>query len=753
MLLYTLDEFGDFENIRKKDDEPVFVAGLIFDDKKLENEIENERARIKRYYSQIISEIRTEQNIKDQYNFTYPVALHVNNENSNKNYVRMIKEKVRDSIFTFLKKGTYKSKELFNERRQGEYYIFVNLKSEKGVTRNLDSRNTFIDDEDGSNRYENMVTYLLNNVIFNGPVDNLSQGLVLEFPTRVQTFKDDKNLNPKQKQTKTDLKTRGIDYNKRSGNTDVFYTIDSNSYNMMLKNLSMENNDKHFNLVSLRVEPIEYKFGLKDMEFMYLADSLCSKFQFEMNKLIKPNNYSRKHDLWFDYLLTKTSGFGERALIYAYDDTDDYYQEAIKAVNNGDLFKAYTNYYEASRLDGLIKNHYFDKWFKKLDEDLINEVTDESIVKAVEELDRYRKSNVFDQAILIYILNKLLYLGENHQFNVAESERILYKLYDIGISAYTHIGDSHTASKFMEKVNTNYEVGIAKKIESGIKNVVKFTDIFDFEAAEDKAVETLLATEEILKILYGEESLEQNLYLGKLYSSLGQVYGFEGKTEARDYFEQALAIFEANSADYFITLSYYLHHLIDIGDVESYEHYAAIYFNGNESLKKQLKYLVEESLKENPKFSLKFALYFYIKALYTFYLDIADQVWSDLKNLENKVSEKINKDYRLEEHPTELIFKYMTLIAIEVEENVTDEYHDRMRNCLTDKGNTIVAINLFSEVQIAHARNKIEERDSYSIKCQEKLASEFEVFKEKQFPSDGDELYEELKKIFTFMYV
>ena len=72
MLLYSLDEFGDFEGI-KQENKPVFIAGLIYDDKNNDNEIANERKRIEAYYKAVIDEVKTEDE-----DFQYPSALHAN---------------------------------------------------------------------------------------------------------------------------------------------------------------------------------------------------------------------------------------------------------------------------------------------------------------------------------------------------------------------------------------------------------------------------------------------------------------------------------------------------------------------------------------------------------------------------------------------------------------------------------------------------------------------------------------------------
>ena len=61
--------------------------------------------------------------------------------------------------------------------------------------------------------------------------------------------------------------------------------------------------------------------------------------------------------------------------------------------------------------------------------------------------------------------------------------------------------------------------------------------------------------------------------------------------QAETYFKEALAQFDEQSIDYNITLSYLLHHYIDMGNRESYELYAPIYFGGHDDVWDQFKYL------------------------------------------------------------------------------------------------------------------------------------------------------------------
>ena len=73
MLTITLDEQGDFENIQNKlETEPVFIGGIIYDDKGIAEEKINEIKRLKSYYKKVCSSVGTK----------FPKDLHRNGNNS-----------------------------------------------------------------------------------------------------------------------------------------------------------------------------------------------------------------------------------------------------------------------------------------------------------------------------------------------------------------------------------------------------------------------------------------------------------------------------------------------------------------------------------------------------------------------------------------------------------------------------------------------------------------------------------------------
>lgn len=108
---------------------------------------------------------------------------------------------------------------------------------------------------------------------------------------------------------------------------------------------------------------------------------------------------------------------------------------------------------------------------------------------------------------------------------------------------------------------------------------------------------------------------------GRALSQQGQVYSYMRDSEAESRFREALEQFDENSVDYHITLSYLLHHYIDMKNLEGYESYASKYFGNKEDIMDQFAYLQSMTEDEQKNQSFKFAFYVYIKALHTFYAD------------------------------------------------------------------------------------------------------------------------------------
>ena len=122
MITISLDEYGEFE---KEENKPLFVAGLIFDDKEKDSDrhVEEsiERERVRAYYKRAIADAGE--------GFAYPNDLHSNGDKKrDKNVIAPVKDMVAKTLPEFISKGTYLGETLCNEKgqkireRKGEYH-------------------------------------------------------------------------------------------------------------------------------------------------------------------------------------------------------------------------------------------------------------------------------------------------------------------------------------------------------------------------------------------------------------------------------------------------------------------------------------------------------------------------------------------------------------------------------------------------------------------------------------------------------
>ena len=380
---------------------------------------------------------------------------------------------------------------------------------------------------------------------------------------------------------------------------------------------------------------------------------------------------------------------------------------------------------------------------------------------AVRKLNESLYNNTLDQDKCFYILGVMEKLVPNmeKQFHGPEARRILYTLYDIGVTASCHIGDSRRAEDYFDKC-AQYAglVSLDEYLWTRNKLVVFCCDYFDMDRAEELSDENVMY-QELLTDLKNELKLsginESGFEaMGIVHSQRGQVYAFKRNQRAEEEFRSALSHFIEGSANYKITQSYLLHHFLDTGNKDAYITEAENYFGGKRKLIDQLRYIIDEGSKDDPLINMKYALYIYVRALYLFRSsELTDKVWSELQNVEAKFGKKIRKkEWKLTGHPSEIIFKYMRLIALFRNERELEQiYAQRMTNCLIYHGVTEDVINMFGEIEATNTKGDIRRRDELSAELCQKLSDDFAVFADAVIPEDGEHRYHWLGEQITFM--
>jgi len=384
-------------------------------------------------------------------------------------------------------------------------------------------------------------------------------------------------------------------------------------------------------------------------------------------------------------------------MFYYYDDVDTYYEESLQSVLQGQLFETLSSMYDGRHLcKGNVKRYYVKKWFPVVEKLFVEHCSKNTYQDALRKARTYRVSDNIAQGRFLYIFEML----EQNKGDLLD-KATEYQLYDLGISAYTHVGNPYKAEECFEKCLSlaNY-VEESDVRESKNRMITVYNDQFRFKDAETMAAGTLGVNHQdynqetksgikgFAKFIRGLFSTKnddpensQNLIdqiapptmrktSYKAWSSLGQAYAFERAPEAEDCFIKVLDVLkDEKTADYYITLSYLLHLYIENGEQEKYEECAKDFFNDEADIEKQLDYLMDEGTrKTSPRFSFKYALYIYIKAFYVFYKDLEQYqpLLRKLTHIDTTVRTMVPED-RLQDsfltgHPWEIIYKYAALL-------------------------------------------------------------------------------------------
>lgn len=763
MLTFSLDEYGDFEGV-KGTNEPIYIAGLIYDDADDSRDTDIERKRIAAYYRAVIAEAAV--GAADPAEFTYPGALHSNGSRT-RDYlvVRPVKELVRKTLPEFIRSGTYQGSRLsWTDRqgkirsfadRKGEYHIFVILKSDEGMSRLLRANASILARDDfASNLYFHMADELISRLIFYNPVIREVKDIWLDIATR--TSADMEQNDP----LVSEYKRLGYQAKKSSENdpqTKLYFSLTNpDIYRSVVAEEILDAERPDITISGFHVTPIIYKPDTKKMEFLYMADSICSVLGFRID--------GSHADEWLRCIVNRAKVLTGREdnLIFGYDEIDKVYAKAWAGYEAGDYYKVLSIAFDAGKWEGAFAEHYRKLWFKKLEERILENKNVSNFSMAVRKLHETLDNNTLDSEKCFYILHILEQMASKLEgsFRSPEAKSVLYMLYDIGVTAYCYIGDSRNAERYFEKCTKCAGlVSLEDYLNTRNRMVVYCCDYFELDRAEELSDENIVYQEmlsDMKKDIHLPGFSEAGyLSLGKAYSQRAQVYAFKRDVRAEEGFRQALTNFEKRSANYKITQSYLLHYYLDTGNREAYRAEAEVYFDGKKKLAEQLKYILEEGSKPDPLIHMKYALYVFIRGLYRFRLpELSERVWTELQMLETRFGKKINrKGWRLTGHPSELIFKYMRLIAISRGEAETEKlYAEKMAECLLYCGAAEDAIRMFGELEIAAVKGDIRQRDDLSVKLCRFLAANFSIFEQTEIPGNGDARYRWLSDRMTFMY-
>lgn len=533
---------------------------------------------------------------------------------------------------------------------------------------------------------------------------------------------------------------------------------------------------------------------VKNEELRKLFQNLKSNYNLSKAKIT-----ASEYAMGFWKAMRLLSSSGNKVYLY------NKYTIGLDAVNysiiKGDYFTALSKLYDheqsfdtrlGSNPDSLYKKEVAGNFKLYFNRNTLN--------KALNNLDEYRLHHLdelvaFQPDRLNYIFEELLLLTDS----LADTDKDITieqkaKLYDIGISAATHIGDTVRAYDFYKKYMTVKGIelsddglpmelqGLSEETLRAInRSLTDYHDFFDYERTEKDACKLLgvrnskSLLRKLTTMLTGKQQtgLRKNELKRKplclIASTLGQTYAFLNNSLAETYFKDVLDTLyrkelKAQEPDYYISASYLLQWYVEQKEQSKYEKLAKSFFGESSSLSEQLEYLLKRGVRDHKDNTVscypEYALFIFTKAFYTFYKDDPDnhQILIKLTHIDQTVA---GFTERLTGHPWEIIYKYAALL----------EEYDRTVKAGTNIKKAAAAVRPIGVVGLVVQYGELEYRESriahghVNNLSRESLERNYILplwNKIKEMPEipaywtevdgDVDHKREQLKKMFSYMY-
>lgn len=765
MITLSLDEYGDFENV-KKENGPVFIGGTLFDDKGVEGEANTERKRIDAYYGEVFKEA-SEQLGRE---LVYPYDLHADSfvskaEKQTKKFKeKIIKTIVTETLGEFLKEGTFRGREpeYFNgnqvkalPKRQGKYYLYTILRSEKGKETRLSTDvGIYRKDDYASNLYFHMASEVINRVVFQNPLVQKESEFNLLIATRSsgniergsELDRQYKKLGYECTKRIRDKEGNMVDLTLDNGKLAAYYQLTNiDIYRTIVDQYLMGRNENDISVGGVKSESIDYKTSDKSQQMLYLADSVCSILSFQLK-----SNERNTADEWLKEMAVRGSRLvsSENYLLFAYDSIDVDFSEALDAYNVGDYCKALKVIYNAREKKGEFVRFYSDTWFSYLERKMEASGDVAAFTRLVNVFYDSQLAHGFNQEQGIYIISELEKMAEIMKGVITTPERqdIFFKLYLSAMISYCHVGNSAEAEAYYFKARKYaFSVSSEEWIRARNSLTVCYCDCFEWDKAlkiAEENTEYANLTVALKKQIDDQLSLENTLLSGKTYSQLGQVYGFLKDEKAETAFRKALMLLPEKSPNYYLSESYLLHYYLSSGNQKKYEDYAFEFFGGHRSLEEQLEYLESMKMYKNPLISYEFGLYVYLKSLAKFYINsISDSLWNSLCLISD-----------VKGHPGEIIYRYLCLIALDKKDKFAFEsFLNKLTNCERIQGALLNAIQELSFYEVFKQNGENDKAESHFNNALTVLADSYKVFSNIQSKA-LEEKEELINNYITYMY-
>lgn len=752
MITIAIDEYGDFNflkpNSKNTDNKKnvLYISGIVYNDLDDSQDANFERQRLDRFFRVIA----------DKENVSYPEAFYskqkgeVSESNSDDlptetMYLNMLdseeenseensyaakktvyisekakyKRAIAAALPEFFAHGTYNGEELVPVPRRGFYSIAVMLKSEKGKSMFNDEQTGVLSHDDTvSNLYWHMADATVSRLVFHNPYNLDVNRVQFDLPTRITEVAADNPIKIEEFKAlgfKEYVFPRGT---KPNPHKVYFQVANEFNYRAALELKSVDYNRLNMDIKTFKALSINYdakgRLETEKYAFLYLANFLCGHFSF----------YGKLHTLVSDMSrfeairkLTDELNGSAPNLLFVYDDVDINYEQAMIEFCRQNYVAALSHLYDGAHGESNFAEFYRTEWFPHIEELIHGEMDVRGIERAIQDLAYYADDTNCNANKLVYMFKHLEQLVISLENQELLDGRIAYAFYDTGMTAFNHVGDNSLAEYcFLECRHWSRYVPIEDYLLTLKRHVVSFVDCYLYNDALQTSRDIVSMEEHIQTLrakLYGSD-IGASISLGQAYSQLGQVYAYLQDPDAEKFFKNALSIFDDTSADAYRTQSYLLHYYIEVGDKASYEQLAVDYFGGNHTLADQLSYIQSLPEQEVHVQSMAFALYVYVKALYVLY---KDDIGAFITNQLHRIEQDIRKAVLINSHPWELIYTYLSLIALQVGNNpLAIVWRDKIKNSVYNPGKPITHRMIYGLMRFYEQVNDTKTAQNYREK-------------------------------------
>lgn len=725
--IICMDESGKFES---KETHARFLGGCVFT-----GNLSREEKNLTDMFTALAEEITQEHRQAFRgCEFRFPYSFHMSkltvfdagNQGvviSDDDTLRKLKGKIRDRVKEYL------------SGRKDEYQLYalvVPFQNTFGYEGDKETSGFSLTDfRNPGVLYERLVTGLVHNFTFYS-LDSDVEKNIFKIATRMPTLPKSE-LTQEQLQRLRDVNRVRIDKEK-----DLVHLTQTNinTFRASLSEKIFERgaiNRLAVNDIEIDCQSINYSGdgNTQLSPFFYLSDILCS--------YLLSLFYGRGNHHYENFQMnTETLKRAKEACVlpcffWAYEETDSFFKRAVESYAAGKLAECFSALYDMEHTDGTCAGYYREYWEKKLLcalQDEYGKTENKDYLKRIPEelayVEQLMKKGNSEYQKAEFILKELENIISNGKYRLRREEE--YQIQDMYLRMHNHHGSVENSKKYFRKLLSLSDAVSMETFTDSVNRAAQIyfnqfayeplTELYGYLLEEAGAMKESCRnqrkmTDDLIELFFGEKPEENKKgnrleWMGKMYSSLGQAYAYQGNyEEAERNFLMAVEEFssEGNKG---ITKGYLLHTFIEAGLKEKFRELAKEVL-GAEGAWEQLNHILKS--KGGITGNARFHLYIWVKAVYLFGIYQSGNGKKAVKKLvelaesDRKRAEENKERHSVYwQHPWELINKYLYLLCRDSqEESLKEKAAFFMEQCRTEwpgEEETIRVIKAFIMYQI-----------------------------------------------------